>query len=78
MNDCLICGDSNASVQAYNIWNYFVDCRKCGRYIITDEAKYVISHEDDKRHKLGILMRERAIKGKSPIALFQDYPTQDA
>ncbi|MBT2637016.1 nucleoside 2-deoxyribosyltransferase [Bacillus sp. ISL-39] len=65
MSKCFFC-EQNASVQAYNVWDYSVNCPECGGYLITSSAKDRLDEECIKI-RLAILMKERVIKKQIPI-----------
>jgi nucleoside 2-deoxyribosyltransferase/ribosomal protein S27E len=74
MARCFIC-NNEASVTAYQTWDYAIQCQNCGQYILTDNAKDRLQEENSK--KLSIILRERKLKEKKSIAIFASKPTTD-
>jgi nucleoside 2-deoxyribosyltransferase len=74
MGLCFICG-AECSGQPYEGQAFAVSCTNCGSYIISHPATTVL--DIHAQNKLSILLRERSIKKKGPIAIFTKQPSQE-
>ncbi|MEW4223150.1 hypothetical protein [Rossellomorea marisflavi] len=76
MGNCKVCGHQ-ASIAEVGFDDSKINCDYCGRFIITSDALESLSSSG--RNVLAVLLREREINKKSPLAIFlknkEDYVT---
>jgi hypothetical protein len=74
MSICFICNEDIAQMHTLGMWDHSVNCKNCGRYIITSQSADWLNNEN--KIKLSTLLRERFLKGLNPIAIFKDTPNR--
>ncbi|MGG3641454.1 nucleoside 2-deoxyribosyltransferase [Bacillus gobiensis] len=72
LNICPLCCRENADVNKPNYDDFYVHCSFCGSFFITSTA--LVNLEQHLRNKLPSIIRERAVKGMSRLAIFSERP----